>query len=111
MTLGMPIKTAEVFKVLVHFAKDGRTVTYKEVGEAVNLHWRQVPLRLYAIWQWCENRQPPLPHLNAIAVNAKTGLPGRGYAPHNHPLSREEFQETKHRIFAYNWDSVHFPDT
>lgn len=35
MTLGMPTKTAEVFKAVVQFAKVGKTPTYKEVGDAV----------------------------------------------------------------------------
>lgn len=109
MTLGMPTRTAEVFKVLADSAKVGKTITYKEVGQAVKLHWRQIPTRLYSIWQWCENKQPPLPHLNAIAVNGKTKLPGAGYTPHNHPLSQTEFEQVKRQVFAYDWDKVHFP--
>jgi len=109
MTSGMPTKTVEVFKAVAYFAKNGKTPTYKEVGDVVKLHWRQVPTRLYSIWQWCENRQPPLPHLNAIVVNGKTKRPGVGYMPHSHQLSEMEFQKTKRQVFACKWDTVRFP--
>jgi len=106
---GMPSKTAAVFKAVASFAKDGKTPTYGQVGKIVGLHPRQVPPRLYAIWQWCEANGHP--HLNAIVVNSQTRRPGGGYTPHGHSLTESEFQSMKGRVFVYNWDMVRFPGT
>lgn len=108
---GMPAKTPQVFKVVAKSAKAGKTITYGEVGRQVGLYHRHVHPRLYAIWQWCETQQPPLPHLNAIVVNGQTGRPGGGYTPTGGKLSEAEFQRTKQRVFAFDWDSLRFPGT
>jgi len=104
---GMPSRTAEVFKALTNFAKDGKTPTYGEVGKIAGVYHRQVRQRLYAIWQWCDSNGHP--HLNAIVVNAQTRRSGMGYTPSGHQLSDSEFQTMREQVFAYNWDSVRFP--
>lgn len=108
-TLGMPISTSKVFKVVAKAAGSHQTITYKQVGDQVGIHWRQVPGRLYAIWQWCSSQNPPLPHLNAIVVNSTTGRPGSGYTPNGLTLSEVQFQAIKSKVFDFDWQSVKFP--
>ncbi|MEW6141847.1 MAG: hypothetical protein AB1597_01650 [Chloroflexota bacterium] len=108
---GMPTNTAKVFKVVAKAAEAQKLITYKEVGVETGLHWRQVPGRLYAIWQWCEAQHPSLPHLNAIVVNSITRRPGSGYTPNGEPLREADFQTMKNRVFGFDWKSVQFPGT
>ena len=108
MTSGMPTKTDKVFETIVKFAQSKKTPTYKDISSAVHLHWRtQIPLRLYAIWQWCENKH--IPHLNAIVVNKKSKLPGKGYTPNGQQLTKTTFPLVRDNIFNFDWNKVKFP--
>lgn len=63
--------------ILARLAGKGRTITYGRISTLLGLHHRSAGWFLGVIQQYCLAHG--LPPLNALAVNAETGLPGGGY--------------------------------
>ena len=107
----LTVKTREVFEYLKDCASKMRIVTYGEIADEVGLAKPEVgkPLRFIRD-EVCRSRG--LPWLNAIAVNFKTGRPGRGFLPTDFAITRAD-EEALWRgmvlqVFAYNWTTVDF---
>jgi hypothetical protein len=64
--------------ILVRQARtNGRPLTYRNLSAQIGVHWRAAAWYLSEIQDYC--RASGWPPLQALAVNAKTGVPGGGY--------------------------------
>ncbi len=96
-----------IFDELRKLAGNRRTITYGELakrcgGSARGMHF---PLD-NILFNICEHRG--LPHLNALVVSSKTGIPGRTYQPHGHPVTRDEWKKIVECVYATDWSGVNF---
>ena len=102
-----------VFSVLTAKALDKVPITYSDLGTAVGVHHRSPRLHsaLGSIWEWCATQG--LPHINALVVQksgARRGIPGLGYAPDGHPVTRERWRVIQDEVYAYTrWDQLDPP--
>ena len=106
-----PAKTREVFEYLRGCAWEMRTVTYKELAEAVGLAKPGIGRPLgYIRDEVC--RRYERPWLNAIAVNTKTRRPGKSFLPENARLNSGDEKSLWRgmvlQVFAYDWGAVDF---
>ncbi|OGR26582.1 MAG: hypothetical protein A2139_06460 [Desulfobacca sp. RBG_16_60_12] len=80
MTVKPPAEAREVFESLKSCADNMRSVTYKELGDAVGLPAIASGAPLGYVWdQICIPRKLPL--LNAIAVQTDGRRPGESFLP------------------------------
>ncbi|KTT96136.1 hypothetical protein [Sphingomonas sanguinis] len=63
---------------LVAAAKHGETVSYSDLSASIGEHWRAASWFLGVIQRYCA--EMGLPRLQALAVNKRTRVPGKGYA-------------------------------
>jgi hypothetical protein len=77
----------------------GSPYTYGQLSKQINLHWRAAQWFLGVIQTYC--RQHKLPPLQALAVNQKTRVPGKGYV--GGPRSLAAHQKTLKRVYAHAW--------
>lgn len=109
----VPAKTKDVFEYLRDCAWQMRTVTYKELAEAIGLAKPGIGRPLgYIRDEVC--RRHGRPWLNAIAVNTETSRPGEGFLPENVQLNSND-EESLWRgivlqVFAYDWGTVDFDE-
>lgn len=97
---------------LIFAAKQGRLLTYGELGAKIGIHQRVVPRVLGYIRD--EITIPrDLPYLNAIVVNRDTGIPGESWLPEgtshlSHDEYVREFRNYRDKVFAYGigWDRL-----
>ena len=102
--------TQEMFGLIRTRALEGRTITYREIGDAMGINPQsEVHPHLRVLWKWCDAKG--LPHLNGIVVRQDTGLPGAGYTPYGHPVTWAQHEIIKWRVFAYPWKRVRFNPT
>lgn len=105
-----PAKAREAFEYLKSCASDMRTVTYKELGDAVGLPAIATGTPLgYIRDHICLPRKLPL--LNSIAVQSKSRRPGESFLREG--LKTEMDDELFWRglvlqVFAFIWDEVPF---
>ena len=93
------------FVELTSVALCGKTVNYEDLGRSIGAHYFfTLPRVLGLLWGWCE--QKGLPHINALAVSKKSGVPGDGYQPSNRPTSKEGWQRVWREVHCFNWRSV-----
>ena len=79
-----------------------RTCRYKELGDSIGLHYRQVGRALGYIQRYCQNNN--LPPLQILVVN-NTGKPGCGFVA----ASENEIPARTEEVFAFNWKSIENP--
>ncbi len=105
-----PAKTQEVFEYLRKCARDMRTVTYKELGDAVGLPAVGTAKPLgYILDHICIPRKLPL--LTFIAVQSHSRRPGEGFLPDGLVAEMNEgliWRAMVLQVFVYNWSSVDF---
>ncbi|MXZ46885.1 MAG: hypothetical protein F4Z08_07860 [Chloroflexi bacterium] len=96
------VKAYRALPHLVEAARAGTTLTYKELGEKIELHHR--PLR-YALDFIRDDicRRHGLPLLNSIVVNGDTGEPGDGWLPDGVHADLSE-EQARVRALA-DWDA------
>ncbi len=84
---------------LVALASRGaEPVTYKEISAKVGAHWRAAAWFLGVIQKYCKGAR--LPRLQALAVNARTRVPGGGYEGARTPKAhRNELG----KVYARTW--------
>lgn len=103
-----PAKTEEVFAYVKQCANEMRTVTYKEVGEAVGLASAGVGKPLgYIRDQVC--LRWGLPWLNVIVVNAASRRPGHSFLPGGVDFGPDDEQPWRAMVlavFAYPWHDI-----
>jgi hypothetical protein len=63
---------------LVAAAKRGQPLSYGELSASIGEHWRAASWFLGVIQRYCAKMG--LPRLQALAVNKRTRVPGKGYA-------------------------------
>ena len=103
------------FPVLVETATNQYTITYRALAAEIETHaYYVLPRALGHIWSWCDNQR--YPHINALVISQVTGIPGRGYRPNGHPLTREIWVELRDEVHRFNqWRDLvppeHWPPT
>ncbi len=98
--------TEEIFEYLKQVAARAETVSYEKVTDDVGGNPRTVGGReLTAIQLECDKRG--WPHLNALVVAMKTGLPGNAYQPNHHPVAPDEFKRISDSVCAEDWTDKH----
>ena len=110
-----PKNTRQVFEYLKTRAARMRTESYGEIAAAIGLEeWREAPaVTLHAPLIFIRDRicRPRgLPWLNALAVNAETGLPGDSFlaeavAPGDN--ERVLWRGAVLAVFGYPWETVY----
>lgn len=71
-------RAQQAWPKLVAAAKRGQPLSYKELSASIGLHWRAASWFLGVIQRYCA--KTGLPRLQALAVNKRTRVPGKGYA-------------------------------
>ena len=92
-----------ILKVLRARALRRDLITYSDLGADIGVHHRSPKLHqaLGSIWQWCDERD--LPHINALVVRksgVRRGIPGTGYRPGGHPITREAWLAVREEVYA-----------
>ncbi|MBL8680173.1 MAG: hypothetical protein JNK05_13440 [Myxococcales bacterium] len=112
----MPIpneSTRAIFQALTQCARNMRTIGYKTLAEQAKVPWSRKAVALHLGYirdEICVKRG--LPHLNQLAVNAKSKRPGDSVLPSKFKIPADA-QERLWRgmvlqAMAYPWDSVSF---
>lgn len=113
MTTDYTIENAKLaLPHLVRHAQMGKTLTYKQLGEKIDRHYRNAVPKLlgYIRDEICIKND--LPMLNAIVINNQTKLPGDSFLSEetNHwskKKYRERYEEIRDAVFAYDkWDDL-----
>ena len=98
--------TKAIFNYLKPFAARCETVAYSVVAHEFGTSERALGGReLKAIWDECDDRR--WPHLNALVVTMRDGLPGIGYTPNDHPVDEDEFELIMQCICNFDWTDKH----
>lgn len=85
-----------IWDVLISCAQDGRTITYKELSQKVDTHYRALGHALELIQKHCEIQK--LPSLTSLVVSISTGVPGSG-----NKLDKSKLEKEYQLIFNYHW--------
>jgi len=109
-----PKNTRAVFEHLTFLAGRMRTATYGEIAEAIGMdEGREIaPVSLRYPLAFIRDyvcRPRGLPWLNALAVNATTGLPGDSFLPEGVAFGDDElilWRGAVLAVYGYPWDSV-----
>ena len=83
---------------LVAAARRGEPLSYKDLSASIGLHWRAASWFLGIIQRYCAKME--LPRLQALAVNQKTRIPGKGYAGNR---GRRAHKREVDRVRGYHW--------
>jgi hypothetical protein len=75
----------------------GKTMTYREIGDRVGVHWRALPPALKKIQAECAARNWPT--ITVLIVYTDTRRPGAGCNAH----SEADFRATVDEIRWVNW--------
>ena len=96
MVINQIERAYKAWPILAQRAKAGKTITYKELGDAIGIHHRAIRFVLGVIQDYClaEN----IPPLTILIINS-TGKPGNGFIAYNLKNFREGLQE----VFNFNW--------
>ena len=93
-------RARQAWPILVARASRGLPpLTYGQLCQRLGLHWRSASWFLGVIQSHC--RRAGLPPLQALAVNARTGLPGAGY--HGSGRSRAAHARALKRVWRKQW--------
>jgi len=87
----------KAWKVLAHYAKEERYLTYKELGDSIFIHHRAVRFVLGRIQEYCKKNQ--LPPLTILVVNKDTGKPGEGFIA----WDIENIEDGVKKVRTYDW--------
>lgn len=83
---------------LVAAAKRGKPLSYEDLSASIGEHWRAAGWFLGVIQRYCAKMG--LPRLQALAVNKRTRVPGKGYAGKRGRLAH---QREVDRVRAARW--------
>jgi len=86
--------------VLKLLALKGETVTYKELGQLFNIHYRAVPSYLRILDIYCETKK--VPHLNHLVVHQLSQVSG-GANMEDAPMTFHDQLEDQERIYNHDW--------
>ncbi|MBF0310462.1 MAG: HNH endonuclease [Magnetococcales bacterium] len=103
MSINHEERAFRAWPILVEYARKNKTITYKELASALDLHHRSMQWLLDLIQNFClDNKLPPL---TIIAVNKETGKPGNGFSA----WDIAGFNEGKKLTFDYDWLQISNP--
>lgn len=86
-----------IWKKLIEVAKTERTITYKELGQAVGMHYRAFTPPLDIIQYYC--RDNALPPLTILVVLSTTHQPSTGFVT----AQPEEYPQKQAEVFRFEW--------
>lgn len=109
-----PKNSRQVFEYLKTLAARMRTESYGEIASAIGLEESReiAPVSLRYPLGFIRDRicRPRgLPWLNALAVNAETGLPGDSFLPEGVAFGEDErvlWRGAVLAVFGYPWESI-----
>ena len=91
------------WEVLKNCAVQKQSITYKELGEQIDIHHRAIRIPLHIIQNYClENELPPL---SILVFNQITGLPGDGFIAYDIENSLDGIN----KVYDFNWVDVQNP--
>lgn len=86
----------KAWNVMIEYAQQGMTVTYKGLADAIGVHHRACRYFLDPIQNYC--MEEDLPPLTSIVVNQE-GKVGEGFIAWN----KNDLEEGQSRVYHYNW--------
>ncbi len=92
-----------IWNILVDCASKNKTISYKQITEISDIHWRVQKIPLEYIQQYCIEKD--LPPLTILAVNNSTHLPGSGFIA----CSTERIETETKNVFLYDWNKQDNP--
>jgi hypothetical protein len=103
MSIDHVSRAKKAWPLLVQRAKEknGSPFTYGELCAELGLHPRSASWFLGVIQSYCKRHN--LPPLQALVVNKKTRLPGRGYT--GSPSTRDDHDLELSKVRKYRWPS------
>jgi putative restriction endonuclease len=87
-----------IWTKLIEAAKEGKDITYTELGKAVTIAPDELGPPLYVIQDYC--RDNGLPPLTIVVVYKATGQPGDGIKK---TVRQEYFQQSRQQVFHFDW--------
>ena len=99
------VRAQQAWLILVHCAKNQRTITYGELAELMGYDRqaaRATIKPLAAVAYFCQKAD--LPQLNAIVVNADSGEPGESVV-----LGSDSAGTAQRKVHQFDWFSVRVP--
>jgi len=100
MTVNQLERASRLWKLLVQNALSKKKITYKEVSENLNIHWRALRFPLGLIQEHCMIEQ--IPPLTILVVNSHSGLPGEGFIA----SEKDELAVNEIKVFEFQWGNI-----
>jgi len=94
----------QTWGILTNLADRKRTITYKALGDLLNIHHRVVKWPLHLIQEHC--LEAGLPGLSVLVIS-RSGVVGQGFVAY----SRDRIAEGKKEVLDYDWKSLQNPFT
>ena len=95
-------RAARAWPILINAARERRTIGYKELCDAIGVHWRAAAHLLSPIQDYCVATD--IPPLTILAVN-RSGRPGGGF----YAWRLDSFKEGLERVFSHAWHRENNP--
>ncbi|WP_455174576.1 hypothetical protein [Azospirillum largimobile] len=95
-------RAKEAWQILVEAARRNTPLTYKQLSDAIGVHWRVASLYLGVIQKYSKTEN--IPPLQALAVNGTTGLPGNGYCGSSN--NKKSHIAILMKVHHHKWDKA-----
>lgn len=93
-------RARRAWPLLVNHAERGKPpYTYGQLCSRLGLHWRAAQWFLGVIQEHCRSNR--IPALQALAVNKRTRVPGKGYV--GSPRSRAAHKRELRKVYRHPW--------
>jgi putative restriction endonuclease len=89
--------------ILIDCAAQRKTITYSDLTNKLNLHWRAASHLLGVIQSYCLSER--LPPLTILAVSSTTGEPGEGFIA----WDVDDLQAGLEQVYDFNWSNIQNP--
>lgn len=96
MTINQVERAYKAWPILAERAKNRRTISYKELGDAIGIHHRAIRFVLGVIQDYCLAED--IPPLTIIIVNS-SGKPGSGFIAYD----LDHFKDGLEEVFNFDW--------
>ncbi|MGI2874501.1 HNH endonuclease [Vibrio fluvialis] len=98
MTINQVERAYKAWPILAQRAKSRKTITYKELGDAIGVHHRVIRFVLGVIQDYCMAEK--IPPLTILIINS-TGKPGVGFIAYD----LRNFEYGLQEVFDYDWEN------
>ena len=95
-------RARQIWPYLVDAATKKEKITYKDLGQIVNVHPRALRFALLIIKDKCSELL--FPPITSLVINSQTRLPGRG-----NQIPEELLSQTLNEIYEFNWRNTNNP--